>query len=62
MLSNDDKLIIENVIKMMNQSPWNKKHQLVLQDVYSMCESEDMYDVLDILRQEDVERQKNYQK
>lgn len=62
MLSNDDKLIIENVIKMMNQSPWNKGHQLVLQDVYSMCESEDMYDVLDILRQEDVERQKNYQK
>lgn len=62
MLSNDDKLIIENVIKMMNQSPWNKEHQLVLQDVYSMCESEDMYDVLDILRQEDVERQKNYQK
>lgn len=62
MLSNDDKLIIENVIKMMNQSPWNKEQQLVLQDVYSMCESEDMYDVLDILRQEDVERQKNYQK
>lgn len=59
-MTNDDKLMIENIVGMMNKSPWNKDDQLLLQDVYDMCIDEDIYVVLDKLREQDVERHQLY--
>lgn len=62
MLTNEDKLMIENIITMINRSPWNKDNQVNLKDVLDMCLKEDMYVVLEMLREEDTQRQQNYQK
>ena len=62
MLTNEDKLMIENIITMINRSPWNKDNQVNLKDVLDMCVKEDMYVVLEMLREEDTQRQQYYQK
>lgn len=62
MLTNEDKLMVENIITMINRSPWNQDNQVNLKDVLDMCLKEDMYVVLEMLREEDTKRQQNYQK
>ena len=62
MLTNEDKLMIENIITMINRRPWNQDNQVNLKDVLDMCVKEDMYVVLEMLREEDTQRQQNYQK
>lgn len=62
MLTNEDSIMIENIVSMLNKSPWNQDNQYDIKQIKEQCETEDVYDVIEKIREIDVQIQQEYRK
>lgn len=62
MLTNDETMMLENIVSMLNQSPWNQETKYDINEIKKQCETEDVYTVIEKLRLIDVELHQQYKK
>lgn len=62
MLTNEETMMLENIVSMLNKSPWNQETNYDINEIKEQCKHEDVYEVIDKLRTIDVKIQQEYKK